>query len=130
MIVILAVPYIISILRKTNQQIPFFKALNPFYNKQMYAADELKKSLSPITNEMETQRVAKFINHWTAKFEQNRLSVEDVKGLNTKIAEGAVAQVNGILALHPDARTMFNAINAQLKEEENVAAPVEAEVLV
>jgi len=113
-VIILAVPYLIIVLRRTSG-FPFLKALNPFYTKEMQEADELKKSISPILDEIETQRVAKFIKYWSDKFENNKLTVQDVESLNAKIAEGSVDQVNGILAVHPEGRKMFNIINEDLR---------------
>jgi hypothetical protein len=115
-VVILAIPYLIIVLRRaSNQNFPFIKALNPFYTKEMQEADELKKSISPILDEIESQRLAKLIKHWSDKFENNRLTVQDVESLNAKIAEGNTDQVNGILAIHPEGRNMFNSINEDLK---------------
>jgi hypothetical protein len=117
-VIILAVPYLILVLKRTSRNFPFIKALNPFYTKEMLKADELKKSISPIVDEIETQRVAKFIKHWSDKFANDRLTVEDVQSLNASIADGAVNQVNGILAIHPEGRKMFDLINKSLIAEE------------
>ncbi len=117
-VIILAVPYLILVLKRTSRNFPFIKALNPFYTKEMLKADELKKSISPIVDEIETQRVAKFIKHWSDKFANDRLTVEDVQSLNASIADGAVNQVNGILAIHPEGRKMFDLINKSLITEE------------
>ncbi|HEY0177347.1 MAG TPA: hypothetical protein VGC08_13275 [Pedobacter sp.] len=117
-VIILAVPYLILVLKRTSRNFPFIKALNPFYTKEMLEADELKKSISPIVDEIETQRVAKFIKHWSDKFANDRLTVEDVQSLNASIADGAVNQVNGILAIHPEGRKMFDLINKSLITEE------------
>jgi len=123
-VAIIAIPYLIIVLRRASgQNFPFIKALNPFYTKEMQEADELKQSISPILDEIETQRVAKFIKHWSDKFENNRLTVQDVESLNAKIAEGNADQVNGILAIHPDGRALFNSINEELKSK--AAAKVE-----
>lgn len=119
LVAILAVSYLIIVIRRASS-FPFIKALNPFYTKDMLEADELKKSISPILDEIETQRVAKFIKHWTDKFENNRLTVQDVEDLNAKIAEGHTSQVNGILAIHPEGRKMFNLINEEIKLKEEV----------
>jgi len=113
--IIVAVPYIASILKKTSQNFPFIKSLNPFYTKEMLEADGLKKSISPIMEEIETKKIANFIKFWSDKFENNRLTVQDVESLNAKIEAGESNQVNGILAVHPEGRNMFNAINADLK---------------
>lgn len=119
LIVILVIPYLVQVIRKVqNYSIPLIKALNPFYTKEMHEADQLKLSLSPILKEMETQDLAKFIKHWTAKFENGSLTEQDVTDLNARIAAGRADQVNGILALHPAARTQFQEINAQLKLKE------------
>ncbi|PTS94119.1 hypothetical protein DBR11_24130 [Pedobacter sp. HMWF019] len=118
LVVILFVPYLISIIRKVqNHQIPFLKALHPFYTKEMNEAALLKERLSPIVREMETQTIAKFVKHWTSKFEATGLSEQDVLELNAKIEGGEQDQVYGILALHPQGRIQFDQINAQLKEK-------------
>ncbi|QNK64701.1 hypothetical protein H7F33_09575 [Pedobacter sp. PAMC26386] len=125
MIVILAIPYLVSVIRKVeNHSIPFIKALNPFYSNEMNIAAQLKSSLSPIVKEMESQEMAKFIKLWTAKFEDGSFSAQDVILLNKKITEGREDQVNGILALHPEARLQFEELNEHLKNE---ASPVEQE---
>jgi hypothetical protein len=128
-VIILAIPYLIIVLRRaSSQNFPFIKALNPFYTKEMQEADALKESISPILDEIESQRVAKFIKHWSDKFENNRLTVQDVESLNAKIAEGNADQVNGILAIHPDGRGMFNSINEDLRVKE-AAESEEAAIL-
>ena len=117
----LAVVYLIIVFRKaSSQSISFINALNPFYTKE--EDSDLKKSLQPIIDEIETKRVANFIKSWSDKFEQNRLTVADVQELNAKIAEGQASQVNGILAIHPNGRTLFNNINAELKLKEEALA--------
>lgn len=127
-VVILAIPYLIIVLRRaSSQNFPFIKALNPFYTKEMQEADELKKSISPIMDEIETQRVAKFIRHWADKFENNRLTVQDVESLNVKLANGETDQVNGILAIHPQGKAMFNSINHDLKLKAAAVVTPEAE---
>lgn len=128
-VIILAVPYLIIVLRRaSSQNFPFIKALNPFYTKEMQEADELKKSISPIMDEIETQRVAKFIKYWADKFENNSLTVQDVEALNAKLANGEADQVNGILAVHPEGKAMFNRINHDLKlRAAAVVVPAEAE---
>ena len=121
LVVILAIPYLVHVIRKVqNYSIPLIKALNPFYTKEMHEADQLKLSLSPIIKEMESQDLAKFIQHWTAKFENGSLTEQDVTDLNARIADGRADQVNGILALHPAASIQFQEINAQLKRKEAV----------
>ena len=121
LVVILAIPYLVHVIRKVqNYSIPLIKALNPFYTKEMYEADQLKLSLYPIIKEMETQDLAKFIQHWTAKFENGSLTEQDVTDLNARVADGRADQVNGILALHPAASIQFQEINAQLKRKEAV----------
>ncbi|WP_367866735.1 hypothetical protein [Pedobacter sp. WC2423] len=121
LVVVLAIPYLVHVIRKVqNYSIPLIKALNPFYTKEMHEADQLKLSLSPIVKEMETQELAKFIKHWTAKFENGSLTEQDVTDLNARIADGRADQVNGILALHPAASIQFQEINAQLKRKEAV----------
>lgn len=118
LVVILFVPYLISVIRKVqNHQIPFLKALHPFYTKEMNEAAVLKERLSPIVREMETQRIATLVKHWTSKFETTGLSEQDVVELNAKIEGGEQNQVYGILALHPEGRKQFEQINAQLKEK-------------
>ncbi|MBB5619505.1 hypothetical protein HDE69_000541 [Pedobacter cryoconitis] len=131
LVVILAIPYLVHVIRKVqNYSIPLIKALNPFYTKEMHEADQLKLSLSPILKEMETQELAKFIKHWTAKFENGSLTEQDVTDLNARIADGRTDQVNGILALHPAARAQFQEINAQLKlKEAGVEQEASTEVL-
>ena len=125
LIVILAIPYLVSVIRKVqNHSIPFIKALNPFYTKEMNQSAQLKASLSPIMKEIETQDMAKFIKYWTAKFENGSFSAQDVIALNAKIEEGRKDQVNGILSLHPEARRQFQEINEQFKNE---AALIEQE---
>lgn len=121
LVVIAVIVYLVLVLRRT-QSFPLNKALNLSYTKEMLEADELKKSIAPILDEIETQRVAKFIKHWSDKFENKKLTVQDVKNLNTQIAEGATTQVNGILAIHPDGRKMFNLINEDLKLKEVAVA--------
>jgi len=116
-VAILAVSYLIIVIKRSSD-FPFVKALNPFYTKDMLATDELKKSLQPIITEIETKQVANFIKFWSDKFEKNRLTTEDVVSLNAKIANGETDQVNGILAVHPDGRKMFDQINAELKAKE------------
>jgi len=115
LIVILTISYLVSVIRKVqNHNIPFIKALNPFYTKEMNEAAQLKASLSPIMKEIETQDMTKFIKHWTAKFESGSLSEDDVIALNTKIEEGRSDQVKGILSLHPGAKHQFQQINEQM----------------
>jgi hypothetical protein len=126
-VAILAVSYLIIVIKRSSE-FPFVKALNPFYTKEMLAADNLKKSLQPIITEIETKQVANFIKFWSDKFEKNRLTIEDVESLNAKIANGEKNQVDGILAVHPDGRKMFNQINAELKaKQEAIAAKALAE---
>lgn len=129
LVVILAIPYLIQVIRKIqNYSFPLIKALNPFYTKEMHEADQLKLSLSPIIKEIETQDVAKFIKYWTARFESGKFSEQDAIALNAKIAEGRADQVNGILALHPAARTQFQELNEKLRIKE-AAVEQETEVL-
>lgn len=117
LVLIFFVPYLIIVARKVqNHKIPFLKALNPFYTKEMNEAAQLKESLSPIVHEMESGTMARFVNHWTAKFEKG-LSEGDVIELNAKIENGEQNQVYGILALHPEAKTQFDQINEELKEK-------------
>lgn len=130
LVIIIAIPYLIVVLRRaSNQNFPFIKALNPFYTKEMLEADELKKSISPILDEIETQRVAKFIKYWSDKFENNKLTIQDVENLNAQLAAGAANQVNGILAIHPEGRKMFNLINEKIKLKEEALISAEAAVV-
>lgn len=98
---------------------PFLKAFNPGCSLESYEAELLKKSFSPITLEMETSQIAGFIIHWTAKFENKQLNVADVVLLNEQLAVGNTKQVNGILALHPDALNQYNQINKEITALEN-----------
>jgi len=116
--VVLLVPYLIIVLKRLSNNFPFSKALNPSYTKEMQEADALKKSISPIMHEIETQRVAKFVKYWSAKFENQSLTAQDVENLNAMAADGALHQVNGILAIHPEGRMQYNQINDQLKSRE------------
>ncbi|MNK03747.1 hypothetical protein D3C87_215990 [compost metagenome] len=109
----------------SQHQMPFFKAFNPFYNVETYHSDELKKSLQPILSEIETKSMTNFINSWTSKFENNILTIEDVKYLNELIATGNTNQVNGILALHPKAIEMYNTLNEILNPVEEVVSEEE-----
>ncbi|MCX2453408.1 hypothetical protein OQX61_19210 [Pedobacter sp. PLR] len=108
---------------------PFLKAFNPSCNPGSYEAEMLKKSLSPVTLEMETKQMAGFINHWTAKFENKQLNVSDVILLNEQLAVGNTQQVNGILALHPEALDMYNEINKGLTAIENEKIAVQTQAL-
>lgn len=108
---------------------PFLKAFNPSCNLAGYEAEVLKKSLSPVTLEMETKQMAGFINHWTAKFENKQLNVSDVILLNEQLAVGNTQQVNGILALHPEALNMYNEINKGLTAIENEKIAVQTQAL-
>lgn len=112
-VVVLAVIYIVLVLRKLSQGISFANALNPFSSAPVQ--DELTISLQPIIKEIETKEMANFIKHWSDKFEHNKLSVEDVELLNSRIEAGSKDQVNGILSLHPNGRTMYNVMNEELK---------------
>lgn len=125
--IIIAVPYLIIVLRRASgQNFPFVKALNPFYTREMMESDNLKESISPILNEIETKKVAKFINYWSDKFENNQLTVEDVESLNAWTAAGETSQVNGILAIHPEGRKMFSLINEEIKLKEEALVVEEA----
>lgn len=83
--------------------------------------DSLEATLAPIKQEIETKQIANLIKHWTDKFANNTLTVQDVELLNAKLAEGNADQVSGILALHPNGRTLFHKINTEIKE---AAVPV------
>jgi hypothetical protein len=133
-VILFGIPYLITVLKKLmTHGLPLDKALNPFYKRERLQPNEYRQSLSPIIDEIETKRVANFIKYWADKFENDRLTVEDVKDLNVKIAEGASDQVNGILAIHPEGRKMFDQINESLKLKEKglvTAEETEADVLV
>jgi hypothetical protein len=131
-VILLAIPYLITVLKKTmTHGLPLGKALNPFYKRERLQPNEYRQSLSPIIDEIETKRVANFIKYWTDKFENDRLTIQDVEDLNAKIAEGSSDQVNGILAIHPEGRKMFDQINESLKlKEKDLAAAAEAGALV
>jgi len=120
-VILIAVIYLVTVLNRLKNY-PLSQALNPFYKEDVSEISDLKKSLSPIITEIETQHVAKFIKHWSNKFENNSLTVQDVESLNMKIAEGNQNQVNGILAIHPQGRKMYNLINEDLKLKEEVTA--------
>lgn len=107
---------------------PFLKAFNPMCSPASYEAELLKHSLSPVTIEMETKQMAGFINHWTAKFENNQLNAADVILLNEQLAVGNTQQVNGILALHPEALNMYNEINKGLTAVETEKITVQTQV--
>lgn len=114
--VLMGAVYLAGVIKRIqNHGIPFAKALNPFYTKEMKEMALLKKSLHPIVKEVETQDMARFINYWVAKFEKNAFSEKDVLELNARLEEGNSDQVNGILALHPEAKQRFDAINLELK---------------
>ncbi|MBC8984163.1 hypothetical protein H9X96_00050 [Pedobacter sp. N36a] len=133
LLTIVALPYLFSAFKKLNQyNMPFLKAFNPMCSPASYEAALLKKSLSPITLEMETKQMAGFINHWTAKFENKQLNAVDVVLLNEQLAVGNTQQVNGILALHPDALNMYNEINKGLTaiETEKIAVQTQAAAIV
>lgn len=130
LVVILVIPYLISVIGKLQKHnISFADVLNPFYKNtaEMQVAAELKLHLSPIIKEIETQEVAKFITYWTAKFEKGNLSEQDVTDLNAKIEQGNKNQVNGILALHPQGRIMFDEINERMKSKEEALVNAETE---
>lgn len=129
LITLIALPYLFSSFKKLNKyNMPFLKAFNPTCNLESYEAEVLRKSFSPITLEMETKQIAGFINHWTAKFENKQLNSADVVLLNEQLAVGNTQQVNGILALHPDALNQYNEINKALTaiENEKIAAQTQA----
>ncbi|MBB2150353.1 hypothetical protein [Pedobacter gandavensis] len=131
LITLIALPYLFSSFKKLNKyNMPFLKAFNPACNLERYEAEVLRKSFSPITLEMETKQIAGFINHWTAKFENKQLNSADVVLLNEQLAVGNTQQVNGILALHPDALNQYNEINKALTaiENEKIAAQTQASV--
>lgn len=135
LITLIALPYLFSSFKKLNRyNMPFLKAFNPACSPESYEAELLKKSLNPIILEMENKQMAGFINHWTAKFENKQLTVADVVLLNEQLAIGNTQQVNGILALHPNALEMYNEINkgltAQETEKSNSQTSVEAESVI
>lgn len=111
--------YLIVTLRKASKyNMPFFRALNPNYTARYHELLQVRKSILPIIDEMETKRLSNLIVSWKNKFEKGTLSVSDVEDLNQRIADGAQNQVDGILSLHPEARRMFEEINLQLVPEE------------
>jgi hypothetical protein len=110
-VAVIAVIYLITVLRKSAAR----KAANAISAPVVEQPDSLKATLAPIVHEIETKQVSSFIKHWYDKFANNTLSVQDVELLNSRIAEGSTDQVNGILALHPNGRQMFEHINEQLK---------------
>lgn len=120
LVVIVAVIYVVLVLRKLSQGISFANALNPFSSAPIQ--DELTISLQPIVKEIETKEIANFIKHWSDKFEKNTLSVQDVELLNSRIEAGSKDQVNGILSLHPNGREMYNKINEVVKLKTTVVA--------
>ena len=120
-VILIAIVYLVTVLNRLKNY-PLSQALNPFYKEDQSEIKDLQKSLSPIITEIETQHVAKFIKHWSNKFENNGLTVQDVESLNLAIAEGGQNQVNGILAIHPEGRKMYNLINEDLKLNAEVIA--------
>lgn len=112
--VIVAVAYVIIVLRNLSRGLSFGHALNPF-STPAPVQDELTVSLQPIVKEIETKEIANFIKHWSDKFEHNKLSLQDVELLNSRIEAGSKDQVNGILSLHPNGVKMYNEINEELK---------------
>ncbi len=124
-ILIISIYFFKSYKKLSQHQMPFFKAFNPFYNVESYYSDELKKSLQPILSELETKSMANFINLWKSKFENNTLTIEDVKFLNDQITDGNTNQINGILALHPKAIEMYDRLNETLNPVEEVVSEEE-----
>ncbi|NRF41113.1 hypothetical protein [Pedobacter foliorum] len=118
---IISIYFIKSYKKFSQYQMPFLKAFNPTYDVDRYHADELKKSIMPILSELETSRMANFINLWKKKFENNALTIEDVKFLNEQLVAGNTNQVNGILAIHPKAIEMYNTLNETLNSIEKEA---------
>jgi hypothetical protein len=116
-VAVLAIIYLITVFRKSAAKKAAAAAPAPLAKEP----DSLRATLAPIVQEIETKQVSSFIKHWYDKFANNTLTVQDVELLNSRIAEGSTDQVNGILALHPNARQMFEHINEQLKLN---AAPV------
>jgi aspartate carbamoyltransferase catalytic subunit len=124
----IAVVYLITTLRKASAyNMPFFKALNPNYTARVHELAQVKASLQPIITEMETRQMSSFILLWKAKFEKGTFSEQDVKELKQQIADGNKAQVDGILSLHPNARSRFNEINAELEAATKAAELQQAE---
>lgn len=108
--------YFVKSYKKLSQhQMPFFKAFNPFYTLQDYEIYKTKKSIQPIITEMNTKSISSFMKIWTNKFAQNTLSLDDVKFLNEQVVDGDTSKIDGILALHPNAKTMYDALNETLK---------------
>lgn len=114
-----------SLRKKSRYNLSFSDAFNPFYKVKSDVSEELRRSLAPIVSEIETRNIASFINHWTNKFENDELTIEDVKFLNEQLAVGNLDQVNGILALHPEALNRYNKLNKTLNSEV-VATEIEA----
>ena len=129
LVIILAIPYIIIVMRRASQNFPFSKALNPFYTKEMLENDELKANIHPILDEIKTQRVSNFVKFWFEKFDRNALTIQDVQGLNAQIAAGDLNQVNGILAIHPNGKKMFDLVNENIILEEEALTSAEAIVV-
>lgn len=129
LVIIIAVPYLIVVMRRASQNFPLAKALNPFYTKEMLAADDLKESIHPILDEIATQRVANFVKFWSHKFDKNGLTMQDVEGLNAQIAAGDINQVNGILAIHPEGKKLFNLMNEKIKLKEEALTSAGAAVV-
>lgn len=122
-VAVIVVIYLIIVLRKASAQgISFMEALNPFSSAPAPERDELKLSMAPIVKEMETKEMATFIKHWTDKFANKTLNVQDVELLNSRIAEGSLNQVNGILSLHPDGKKMFDQMNKEIKQQAEALA--------
>lgn len=124
-ILIISIYFSKSYKKLSQHQMPFFKAFNPFYNIESYYSDELKKSLQPILSEIETKSMTNFINLWKSKFENNTLTIKDVKFLNEQIAIGNTNQINGILALHPNAIEIYDRLNETLNPIEKAVSEEE-----
>ena len=124
-ILIISIYFSKSYKKLSQHQMPFFKAFNPFYNIESYYSDELKKSLQPILSEIETKSMTNFINLWKSKFENNNVTIEDVKFLNEQIAIGNTNQINGILALHPNAIEIYDRLNETLNPIEKAVSEEE-----
>lgn len=117
-VALVLVSYLFSSLRKKSRyNLSFSDAFNPFYKVNTDVSEDLRKTLAPIVSEIETKKIANFINHWTNKFEKDQLTIDDVKFLNEQLAVGNLDQVNGILALHPEALTKFNELNQTLNSQ-------------
>lgn len=105
---------IVTQIKASKYNMPFFKALNPNYTARVHELAGVQAGLQPIIDELETKRLATFVANWTAKFEKGTLTAADLQMLNKLIEEGKENQVAGILSLHPEAKKQFDALNEKL----------------